>query len=170
MSFEWVMWVILAMAFFLMELAKPKWVVFWFALGSTTAAITSIVIPRFVPSNRLPMNIFYLDIIVFFGVSLLLLILARPIVTRLFLPEHKPMNIGAAIGREEICLEDIDNTCKKGAVKLYGTPWNARSYQDDIKIKAGTKVRIAGIEGLCLIVEPIHQEDNGTVNEERRET
>lgn len=170
MSFEWVMWVILAMAFFLMELAKPKWVVFWFAIGSTAAAITSIVIPLFVPPGKLPMNIFYLDIIVFFGVSLLLLILARPILIRLFLPEHKPMNISAAIGREEISLEDIDNTSKKGAVKLYGTPWNARSYRDDVKIKAGTKVRITGIEGLCLVVEPVHQEGNETVGEERRET
>lgn len=159
MNFEWIMWVILAMVFFVTELIKPKWVVFWFAIGAIVAAITSVV----VPPSRLPMNIFYLDIIVFFGVSLLLLLFARPITTRLFLPEHKPMNIRAAIGREEICLEDIDNTSKKGAVKLYGTPWNAKSYKYDVKIRAGTKVRIIDIEGLCLVVEPVHQENSESV-------
>lgn len=159
MNFEWIMWVILAMIFLLAELIKPKWVVFWFAIGAIVAAITSVV----VPPSRLPMNIFYLDIIVFFGVSLLLLLFARPMTTRLFLPEHKPMNIRAAIGREEICLEDIDNTSKKGAVKLYGTPWNARSYRDDVNIKAGAKVRIVDIDGLCLVVEPVHQENSESV-------
>lgn len=73
------------------------------------------------------------------------------------------MNIRAAVGREEICLEDIDNTSKKGAVKLYGTPWNAKSYKDDVKIRAGTKVRIIDIEGLCLVVEPVHQENSESV-------
>lgn len=158
MSLEWVMWVILAMAFFLMELAKPKWVVFWFAIGSATAAITSVAVPRFVAPDRLPTNIFYLDIAVFFGISLLLLIFARPFGTRIFLPPHKPMNIEGAVGREEICVEDIDNGSKKGVVKLYGTPWNARSSQNDVSIKAGTRVRITGIDGLCLIVEPVGQE------------
>lgn len=170
MSFEWIMWVILAMVFFVTELIKPKWVVFWFAIGSVVATITSVVIPQF-PSllNRLPMDIFYLDIIIFFGVSLLLLALARPIATRLFIPEHKPTNIRAAIGRQEICLEDIDNSCKKGAVRLFGTPWNARSSRDDITIKAGAKVRIVDIDGLCLVVEPLYQKSSQLLSEERRE-
>jgi membrane protein implicated in regulation of membrane protease activity len=169
MNLEWIMWVILAMLFFVVELIKPKWVVFWFAIGSVVAAITSVVIPQF-PSllARLPMNIFYLDIIIFFGVSLILLAFARPIATRLFIPEHRPTNIRAAVGREEMCLEDIDNFCKRGAVRLFGTPWNARSSRDDVIIKAGTKVRIVDIDGLCLVVEPVYQKSSQLLSEERR--
>lgn len=162
MSYEWVMWTILAMVFFMLEMIKPKWVLFWFAIGSIAAIITSIVIPQLEIANQIAMDIFYFDIIVFFGVSLILVIVARPIMKWMFRKESKPMHIEAAIGREEICIEDIDNSRKKGAIRLFGTPWNARTPQDDIKVSEGDKVRILDIDGLCLIVEPIDR-NNKTV-------
>ncbi len=159
MSYEWVMWVVLAMIFFLLEIVKPKWVVFWFALGAVAAAVSSVVLPRTSYIQNLPFNIFYVDIIIFFAVSIILVIVARPIMTWIFKVEDKPMHVQAAIGREELCIEDIDNMRKQGAIKLYGTPWNARSSLNGVIIKAGCKVRIVDIEGLSLIVEPVANGD-----------
>lgn len=160
MSYEWVMWVVLAMIFFLLEIIKPKWVVFWFALGAAAAAMSSVIVPKTVYFDKLPIDIFYFDIIIFFSVSIILVIVARPIMTWIFKIEDKPMHVQAAIGREEMCIEDIDNERKQGAIKLYGTPWNARSRLNGVIIKAGCKVKIVDIEGLSLIVEPVANGDD----------
>lgn len=148
----WMMWLGLAMILLVIELIKPKWIIFWFAIGALAGVFASLFLT---PTN--PLDSFGLQILIFFAVSLILLVLARPIAAAFFLPKHKTTNIRSAIGRIELCSEDIDNAQKKGAVELYGTSWNARSVNDDIKIKAGTKVEIVNLDGLNLIVKPTKQ-------------
>lgn len=145
----WMMWLGLAMVLLIVEIIKPKWIIFWFAIGALAGTLASLFLS---PEN--PTESFGLQVIIFFAVSLGLLLLARPIVAAFFLPKHKTTNIRSAIGRVEQCIEDIDNTTGKGAVELFGTHWNARSIDDDLKIKSGDKVKIVEIDELFLIVKP----------------
>jgi membrane-bound serine protease (ClpP class) len=51
--------------------------------------------------------------------------------------------------------EIIQWSQSKGEVMVAGTVWKARSSQDYI-LKKGDKVKVAGVEGLCLIIQPVH--------------
>ena len=54
-------------------------------------------------------------------------------------------------------IEEIDNVAGSGAVKVAGKVWTARSADGDV-IPAGTKAEALRIEGVKLIVKPIHEQ------------
>jgi len=143
----WIWWLILAAVILLVELAHPRWILIWFALGAAGSSVASLLWP----------HLFGLQLIVFIVVSLGLMATARPITYRLLFRQHPhlPMNIDAVIGKQEICLTDIDNLQGRGLVRVYGSAWHAVSYRDDVTIKAGARVRIVDIRDLDLIVEPV---------------
>ncbi len=143
----WIWWLILAAVILLVELAHPRWILIWFALGAAGSSLASFLWP----------DLFGVQLIVFIFVSLGLMATARPITYHLLFKQHPhlPMNIDAVIGKQETCLTDIDNLQGRGLIRVYGSAWHAVSSRDDVKIKAGERVRIVDIRDLDLIVEPV---------------
>lgn len=96
----------------------------------------------------------WLQITLFFAVSVVLLAALRPLVKKYLRPRTVRTNAAGNIGREAIVTETIDNLHETGAVRLSGVEWTARS-ADGSPVAVGTVVRIDAIEGVKLIVTPV---------------
>jgi len=145
----WAKWLMLAVGFFLIELMHASWVILWFGLGALFAALVALFFPQAIPYQ----------VITFFVASSLLFLFARRITLALFFPEGKVEKFDpGTIGKEVLCVEDIDNHNSKGAVRLYGVPWNARSNDDEVIIQSGQRVEIIRQEGNTIIVHPVKKQ------------
>ena len=58
------------------------------------------------------------------------------------------------INAEGIVTEPISNLNARGTVKVKGSVWTARSFNDEIEIPENTTIIVERIEGVKLIVKP----------------
>ena len=136
-------WLVLLIVFAVGEAVTVGLTSIWFAAGALGALITSTL-----TENLL------IQIIVFLALSLVTLLLVRPLARKYFIPRRVATNADRILGQEGIVTEDIDNLEAKGQVKVSGTVWSARSQRDEVPIPAGTRVRILRIEGVKVFVAP----------------
>ena len=92
-------------------------------------------------------------ILKFVVVSVLALILTRPLVRKYVNGRITPTNADMVIGKDAVVTERIDNLHAKGAVLLNGKTWTARMNNEMQKAEVGETVRVLRIEGVKLIVE-----------------
>ena len=136
-------WLGLLVLFLAVEFATAQLTTVWFAAG----ALVALLLAAFGVDNLA------VQIIVFALVSLVSLILTRPLVKKWVNRKAQPTNADMVLGAEALVTEAIDNTQAKGLAKVNGAVWSARS-ADDRPIPAGAKVTVIAIEGVKLIVEP----------------
>ena len=125
-------------------------------IEASTAGLFSI---WFVPPALIAMVLafcnvpLFLQITVFLGLSLLLIVFSRTIWKKYTAAKPLiPTNADALIGDLGIVTERIDNIAAVGTVKIRGQVWSARSV-DGAPIEADTHVKILAIEGVKLICE-----------------
>ena len=135
-------WLGLLVLFLAVEFATAQLTTVWFAAG----ALVSLLLAAFGVDNLA------IQIIVFTLVSLISLILTRPLVKKWTHTKKQPTNADMVLGEEAVVTETISNTDGKGMVKVKGAVWSARSADDSI-IPAGRTVTVKAIEGVKLIVE-----------------
>ena len=133
-------WTIAIIVFMIVEASTAQLVSIWFAGGSFAALIAAIF------EASIP-----LQILIFVLMSGLLLIFTKKFVQRLKLESSIKTNFDALIGQTAIVTEDISNPDGRGAAKLRGIEWTARS-ADNSKIEQGTYVTVKNIDGVKLIV------------------
>ncbi|MCL4499854.1 MAG: NfeD family protein [Chloroflexi bacterium] len=146
----WITWLIIGGVFLLVELLHASWILIWFSVGAVCAAIAAAIFPG-MPAPQVASFFVGTTVSICFG---------RPVIKRLFFRNadlHKT-NTEALMGRPGLCCEDIDSHSAKGAVKVFGTAWKARSAEGS-PIKRGEVVEVIGIDGLCLIVKPLYPEE-----------
>ena len=136
-------WLGLLVLFLAVEFATAQLTTVWFAAG----ALVSLLLAAFGVDNLA------IQIIVFTLVSLVSLILTRPLVKKWTRARKQPTNADMVIGEEAVVTETISNTDGKGLAKVNGAVWSARSVDDRV-IPAGKTVKVLAIEGVKLIVEP----------------
>jgi len=138
----WVFWVVLTCAFGVGELLTAGFFLAPFALGSLLAAIFDVA-----GAGEL------VAWIVFIVVSLLTLLLVRPIARRhLKTPPAIRTGPAALIGKHAVVLERIANHEGVGCVKIDGEVWTARSLHDDQEIEQGAHVEVVDIKGATALV------------------
>lgn len=115
----------------------------WFALGALCALIAAAFTERILT-----------QIVVFLTVSLLALLLVRPLARRHLSGRRVATNADRAIGEEAVVTETIDDLRGKGQATVNGAVWTART-EGEGTIPAGAKVRVLRIEGVKLIVAPM---------------
>lgn len=133
-------------AFIILEAATVQMVALWFILGAIAAFIASLF----------HVGIAW-EIAIFIIVSIITLLLLRPLMKRHLVKRRVPTNADMVIGRIGIVTEDIDNDNCKGRVYALNLDWAARSYYNN-KIKKGSKVSVCAIDGVKLIVVPEKEE------------
>lgn len=136
-------WFLIGLALFLLELVVPGFVIFFFGVGAWVTALVCLV---FHPSTNL-------QIIIFALTSVLSLIALRKIIqNKLFYGKGgKSESVEDEFtGKEALALVDF-GPGKKGKVEFKGTNWNAES---DSKVKEGQTVIIIEKDSFKLIVEP----------------
>lgn len=137
MAFIWLGAVLL---FGLLEAATVNLVSLWFMGGALAAIVVSLF-----------GGPIWLQILLFFLVSIGLLACLRPLVRKKFNPGIVKTNADSAIGKEAVVTEAINNLNATGQVKLGGMYWTARSESGE-EIPEGTVVTICKIEGVKAIV------------------
>lgn len=142
MSFEVILWLAAIVLFVFLEAATAGIVSLWFIGGSLVAFITALLHGSLT-----------LQIILFFVVSIALLVLFRPLVKKLMAPGKARTNADRLLDREALVIESIDNLRETGAIRVGGVYWTAKS-ADGTPISEGTKVRIQRIEGAKVYVVP----------------
>ncbi len=137
-----VLWIAAAVILLIIEGLAPGLVSIWFAIGAVAAMISSTL--------GAPI---WLQIVWFFVVSVVTLLLTRPLAKKYVNARAVPTNADMAIGQDCVVTEDIDNVLGTGAVTVGGKVWTARMAQADGKARKGSVLRVARIEGVKLIVE-----------------
>ena len=92
------------------------------------------------------------QIVVFLAVSIVLLVMTRPIAVKYFNQERQKTNAESLIGQQALVLEDIDTMQAVGRVEIRGQEWSAKTDEPDGKIVKNTVVVVDGIQGVKLIV------------------
>ncbi len=135
-------WLIIFVACIVVEIATMGLATIWFAGGSLVAAVAA--------AAGAPV---WLQIILFFVVSLVLLYFTRPIAVKYFNKDRVKTNAESLIGRQAIVISEINNLQGIGQVTVGGQEWSARSVNENQEIKVGTVVVVRAISGVKLMVE-----------------
>ena len=97
----------------------------------------------------------WLQICLFFLVSILSLILTKPLVKKFVNPAVVSTNFDRIIGMDAVVTEEIDNLKAQGAVLVDGKVWTARSLDNSV-IAKDSIVKACEIDGVKLIVSKIN--------------
>lgn len=134
-------WIVMLIAFVVIEASTAQLLTIWFAVGALAALI----------SQMLGADV-WLQWLIFVAVSAVIVAATRPLVKKYARPKIQPTNADRCIGQTAVVTEDIDNISGKGAAKVNGIEWSARSETGEI-IKAGETVTVVKIDGVKLIVK-----------------
>jgi len=140
---NWLTWVIMAVLLFIVEMGSPS--AFFFVclgVGALLASVTTLF------------HVFWLNWAVFFGGSILAIVISRPLINRLSKGSPRRANVDALIDQTAVVIEEIKPT-KFGRVKFEGEEWLAESHEE---IPKDSHVKITGVKGVRLTVKSISAE------------
>jgi len=138
------------------------WVCLWFlvlaALIFVEAISSDLLTVWFMPSAvicivlaalKVPVAV---QIIVFFVLSAVLLILYKTVLKKFIVGKKKERtNTELVIGEIGVVQQPIDNLVSTGLVKVKFQVWSARSADDGVTFQIGEHVKVVSIEGVKLI-------------------
>ncbi|GAA1673090.1 hypothetical protein GCM10010977_27400 [Citricoccus zhacaiensis] len=138
----WVLWLSLAVVFAVVETMVLDLVFLMLAAGSAAALATALVGGEA-----------WLQIVMFAGVSLLMLAAVRPTALKHLKKgtADQLTNVDSMPGRTVVVLEDTGSTA--GLAKIDGETWTARS-ATGVTIPAGNEAEIDEVDGATLIIHP----------------
>ena len=137
-----ILWLIVMIGFLIAEALTVGLVGIWFAGGALVAVILSLF-------EVSPL----MQVIVFFAVSICLLVFTRKIFVEKLNTGKENTNVDALIGETGQVTITI-NPMEVGQVKLKGQVWSALADDSLLTIEEGTYVTVKAIEGVKLIVIP----------------
>ena len=138
-------WLVALVVLAVLEGVTVTLVSLWFSLGALAALTTSFFVDNI-----------WIQFAVFLVVSLVTLLVIRPLAQRYVTPKQVATNADRAVGAEGVVTQAIDNRAAKGQVTVSGAVWTARSESEE-PIPEGTPVRVLRIEGVKLIVTSVKQ-------------
>lgn len=115
----------------------------WFVVGSVAGLIAAIC-----------GGPIWLQLALFFVVSIVCLAATRPLVKKLLRKDVTATNADRVLGQTARVTESIDNAVPTGAVYVGGMTWTARS-ESGQPIPRNAQVKIVRMEGVRLFVEPV---------------
>lgn len=143
MEMESIYWLGLLVLLIVIEIGTMGLTTIWFAGGSVAGFIASI----------LGGNV-AVQVILFFVVSVLLLVFTRPFAARYINQNKVRTNVDGLIGKRAVVTQRIDNLAASGEAYLEGKTWMARTEDDNVTISEERTVIVLKISGVKLIVKP----------------
>ena len=140
-----IFWLVLAIIMGAIEACTAQLVSIWFAVGAVGGCITSLITDKL-----------WIQITVAVVLTLVTLIVTRPLAKRVIDSKKTYTNSDRNIGKTAVCIADIDNISSVGQVKIGGAVWSAKSADDSV-IKKDSKVIVKSIEGAKLVVENLEK-------------
>ena len=139
-----IIWIAAIVIFGVVEAATVGLVSIWFVIGSAAGLIAAVL--------DAPI---WLQVVVFFIVSIAALIATRPLVKKLGSKGGTATNADRVLGGTARVTETIDNTIPSGEVYIDGKTWTARSESGAV-IAPETLVKVIRLEGVKLYVDVPH--------------
>lgn len=134
-------WIAAIIIFGVAEAATAGLTSIWFVLGGVAGLIAAVC-----------GGPVWLQVGLFFAVSIAALAFTRPLVVKLMKKDIKPTNADRVLNSVGRVTERIDNALPSGAVYIDGKTWTARSADGEV-IEPDAAVRILRMEGVKLIVQ-----------------
>ena len=128
-------WLMAFIILVVMEFLTMGLTTIWFAIGALVSFFASLFGAAV-----------WLQIVLFLVVSLVVLVVYRPLAVKYVNSRRTKTNVDDLIGREAKVIERIDNLNETGRVLLNGIDWSARS-------------TLIEVQGVKLIVEPLITEE-----------
>ena len=135
---QWI-WVGLVILFTLIEIFTMGLTTVWFAIAALIMVFLSFLHISF-----------SVQILIFLGISALLLVFTRPLAVKKFKMGREKTNVDSLVGKHALVIKAI-REFEKGEVKINGQIWSARAENSE-EIAAGAKCEVLRIEGVRLIV------------------
>ena len=136
-------WLMAFIILVVMEFLTMGLTTIWFAIGALTAFFASLFGASF-----------WIQIILFLVVSLIVLVVYRPLAVKYVNSRRTKTNVDDLVGKEAKVTEKIDNLNQTGRVVLNGMDWSARTTIGGT-IDVDTIVKVIEVKGVKLIVEPV---------------
>lgn len=140
-----VFWLIIALIMLIVEALTAGLTTIWFAGGAFAALVCALL--------DLPTAV---QIVIFFIVSICLLVFTRKIFVEKLKTGSQKTNVDALIGERAI-VEAAIPAYGVGQVKIGSQVWSAVCEKPDMEIEAGKLVKIHAIEGVKVIVVPVKE-------------
>ena len=140
-NFIYIIWAAAIVVFGILEAVTAQLVSIWFVFGAIAALIASFF--------NVP---FAVQVVIFVAVTVLALVITRPLVKKFINPKKVKTNADKVVGQTGIVVQDINNVEATGQVKVDGQIWTARSTGNNV-IASGNEVIIERIDGVKLIVK-----------------
>lgn len=135
-------WLIVFIILIVIEIFTMGLTTIWFAGGALAALLMAFI------GLSLPVQVG-----VFIIVSVILLVVTRPIAVKYFNKERLKTNADSLIGQQALVLQDVDTLHAAGLVEVNGQEWSARTEEPNGFIPKDRIVLIEGIRGVKLIVK-----------------
>ena len=119
----------------------------WFAGGAFAALLAALL--------KCSLTV---QVVIFFAVSLLLIVFTRPFAKKFINSRHTRTNYEELIGKVVKVTETVDNFAQTGAAVANGLEWTARSGTDEEKIEAGTLAEVVDVSGVKLILKQFKED------------
>ena len=144
-----IFWLVAFGALLLIELLTLGLTTVWFAVGALAAFLLAVI--------NVPLP---LQIVAFIGVSVLMLVFARPMMTKYLNSKTTKTNAESLVGNKARVLIPVNNLKSEGQVMVNGMEWTARSTKDEVPFPKDEMVKIVGISGVKQIIEKLNEEEN----------
>lgn len=137
----WYVWLILAGIFVIAEIITVGFLVFWLALGSLCAMVTSFFTDNLIIQTA-----------VFVVTSTLFILCTRPFVKKITQKDKSvSTNAFSIIGKKALVTKEINPTLGTGQIKVDGQVWSAKPEAEEV-IFPNTEVLILKIDGVKAVV------------------
>ncbi|MCR5529528.1 MAG: NfeD family protein [Saccharofermentans sp.] len=141
----WIVWLILMVAFLIVEAVTLGITTVWCAAGCLVAAIMDLL---GAPVAAQVIAMIIVSVVCFVAC----LIWIRPAIDAKHSGKTDPTNADRVIGKEGVVIKAIDPMAGQGQIKVLGQVWSAKA---DKAISEGAKVKVLSMEGVKLIVKEV---------------
>ena len=142
-----VLWLVVVVAFLVVELSTVTLTSIWFAAGGLIALIVAMLGGDFA-----------FQMIAFLIGSFGMFFATKPWADKVINAKKIRTNADRVVGEDVRVLERISNLDQTGRVVVRGQDWMARTEDDNIIIEQGELVRILRISGVKVIVERVKED------------
>ena len=137
-----IFWLVLMVICIMFEVATVGLVSIWFAGGALIACFLAMANIHVV-----------IQVIVFLVVSLVLLVVTKPLAKKWINKDRVRTNYEGIIGKVVRVTERVDNINETGTALVNGQEWTARSKSDNIILEQGEVAQVVNISGVKLILK-----------------
>lgn len=134
-------WLIIFLVLLVIEIFTLGLTTIWFAIGAIAAFIASLFGAGLI-----------VQIVLFIVISIITLLLTRPLAVKYLGKNTIKTNVEEIIGKTAVVTKTIIDSNSAGEVKLNGEIWMAKSENGE-RIEEDTAVEIVAVNGVKLIVK-----------------